>query len=117
MKGLFFQAALLLNLLSLATAAPLFTKVDSETWIFGNKLWNVTQKGKNARPLYYKNKELVGNAQGHYYSSSKSSRFGSYLSLPLQYLLYYRSCVMRLGNYWGLPMMGHFTGVLQSMEI
>lgn len=52
MKGLFFQAALLLNLLSLVIAAPLFTKIDSETKIFGNKLWNVTQKGKNARPVY-----------------------------------------------------------------
>ncbi|KFX98823.1 hypothetical protein O988_04190 [Pseudogymnoascus sp. VKM F-3808] len=73
MKAIFFQAALVLNFLSLVTAAPFFTKVDSETWIFGNELWNVTQKGKNAKPLYYKKKELVGNAQGHYYSSSNTT--------------------------------------------
>lgn len=91
MKGFFVQAVILLNFLSFVTAAPFFTRINSKTWVFGNELWNVTQKGNNAKPLYYKNKELVGKAVGHYYSSSTSLHFKLYLSTSLLELRCYHS--------------------------
>ena len=45
-------------------------KVDNSTWIIGNELWNVTQNRQYATKLYYKEKDRVSNAVGHYVSYS-----------------------------------------------
>jgi rhamnogalacturonan endolyase len=62
------------SLVSLALAAgahakgPFLQKVDDSTHIIGNDLWNVTIGQQYGVKLYYKGKDLVGNAVGHYVS-------------------------------------------------
>ena len=75
----------LLGLAALASstfAAPLeerakqpksfFKEVGNSTWIIGNDVWNVTQNLQYANKLWYKGKDRVGQAVGHYVSYSKS---------------------------------------------
>ncbi|KAH0167113.1 polysaccharide lyase family 4 protein, partial [Aureobasidium melanogenum] len=38
------------------------------TWVIGNDVWNMTQEQTYGSKLYYKDKELVGQAAGHYVS-------------------------------------------------
>ncbi|KAH1316660.1 hypothetical protein LV164_008050 [Aspergillus fumigatus] len=62
------------SLVSLALAAgvhakgPFLQKVDDTTHIIGNDLWNVTIGRQYGVKLYYKGKDLVGDAVGHYVS-------------------------------------------------
>jgi rhamnogalacturonan endolyase len=46
-------------------------QLDSTTWIFGNDVWNLTQGRQYATKLLYKDKDLVGEAVGHYVSYSE----------------------------------------------
>jgi rhamnogalacturonan endolyase len=75
----------LLSLTALASstfAAPLeerakqpksfFKEVGNSTWVIGNDVWNVTQNLQYANKLWYKGKDRVGQAVGHYVSYSKS---------------------------------------------
>ena len=75
----------LLSLAALASstfAAPLeerakqpksfFKEVGNSTWVIGNDVWNVTQNVQYANKLWYKGKDRVGQAVGHYVSYSKS---------------------------------------------
>jgi rhamnogalacturonan endolyase len=75
----------LLGLAALASstfAAPLeerakqpksfFEEVGNSTWVIGNDVWNVTQNLQYANNLWYKGKDRVGQAVGHYVSYSKS---------------------------------------------
>lgn len=68
-------AAALAGLVSNAVAAPakaepFLTQVNNQTWIIGNDVWNMTQGLKYGVKLYYKDRDLVGNAVGHYVSYS-----------------------------------------------
>ncbi|KAF1948784.1 hypothetical protein CC80DRAFT_485640 [Byssothecium circinans] len=44
------------------------TEVGNSTWVLGNGIWNVTQGRQYANKLWYKGKDRVGNAVGHYVS-------------------------------------------------
>ncbi|KAH8712249.1 rhamnogalacturonate lyase-like protein [Phaeosphaeriaceae sp. PMI808] len=65
-----------LGLASLAAAAPhesrkpasFLKEIGNSTWIIGNTIWNVTQHRQYANQLWYKGKDRVGNAVGHYVS-------------------------------------------------
>lgn len=69
-----------LGLAALAAAAPLeerakkpksfFREVGNLTWVIGNDIWNVTQNRQYANQLWYKGKDRVGKAVGHYVSYS-----------------------------------------------
>lgn len=71
-----------LSLSSLSNAAPtassppgdpFLVKIDNETAIIGNDLWNVTVGRQYATELHYSalpGVDLVGNASGHYVSYS-----------------------------------------------
>lgn len=48
-----------------------FQEVGDSTWVIGNDVWNVTQNLQYANKLWYKGKDRVGNAVGHYVSYSK----------------------------------------------
>ncbi|KAL1794330.1 hypothetical protein ACET3X_007751 [Alternaria dauci] len=68
----------ILGLAALAAAAPVeerakkpksfFKDLGNSTWIIGNDIWNVTQNRQYANKLWYKGKDRVGNAVGHYVS-------------------------------------------------
>ena len=72
----------LLGLTALVAAAPLeerakkpksfLKEVGNSTWVLGNEIWNVTQNRQYANKLWYKGKDRVGNAVGHYVSYSMS---------------------------------------------
>ena len=49
-----------------------FKEVGNSTWVIGNDVWNVTQNLQYATKLWYKGKDRVGQAVGHYVSYSKS---------------------------------------------
>ena len=50
-----------------------FKDIGNSTWVIGNDVWNVTQNLQYAKKLWYKGKDRVGQAAGHYVSYSKSS--------------------------------------------
>ncbi|KAJ0162431.1 Rhamnogalacturonate lyase [Colletotrichum tanaceti] len=72
MRRTLFVAALgglVSNALAAPTQAePFLTQIDTQTWIIGNDVWNMTQGPKYGVKLNYKNRDLVGNAVGHYVS-------------------------------------------------
>jgi len=69
-----------LGLAALAAAAPVeerakkpksfLKELGNSTWIIGNEIWNVTQNRQYADKLWYKGKDRVGDAVGHYVSYS-----------------------------------------------
>lgn len=52
---------------------PFLIKVNNETAIIGNDLWNATIGRQYGTKLMYKGVDLVGNAVGHYVSYSQLS--------------------------------------------
>lgn len=48
-----------------------FKEVGNSTWVIGNDVWNVTQNLQYANKLWYKGKDRVGQAVGHYVSYSE----------------------------------------------
>jgi len=64
----------------LAAASPVeqlkpksfFKALGNSTWVIGNDVWNVTQNRQYADKLWYKGKDRVGKAVGHYVSYSTS---------------------------------------------
>lgn len=70
----------LFGLAALVAAAPVeerakkpksfFQEMGNQTWVLGNEIWNVTQGPKYATKLWYKEKDRVGKAVGHYVSYS-----------------------------------------------
>jgi rhamnogalacturonan endolyase len=78
MTGLFSYAILLLaGALTTAhpveerAAGPFLSQVDNETWVIGNEMWNLTQQRTYGVKLFYKGRDLVSDAVGHYVSYSK----------------------------------------------
>lgn len=77
-----FKFVALAALASSIIAAPLeerakqpksfFKEVGNSTWVIGNDVWNVTQNIQYANKLWYKGKDRVGKAVGHYVSYSRS---------------------------------------------
>ena len=76
-----FKLLSLAALASATLAAPLeerakqpksfFKEIGNSTWVIGNDVWNVTQNLQYANKLWYKGKDRVGRAVGHYVSYSK----------------------------------------------
>ncbi|KAF2134928.1 polysaccharide lyase family 4 protein [Dothidotthia symphoricarpi CBS 119687] len=68
----------LFGLAALAAAVPLEERAQkpksflqmtgNQTWILGNEIWNVTQGAQYGTKLWYKGKDRVGVAAGHYVS-------------------------------------------------
>lgn len=54
-------------------ASPFLKQLNGTTWIIGNDLWNMTQNEKYGTKLWYKGRDLVDEAVGHYVSYSESS--------------------------------------------
>jgi rhamnogalacturonan endolyase len=77
-----------LTFAALAVAAPFeerakmpksFLKdLGNSTWVLGNEIWNVTQNRQYANKLWYKGKDRVGNAVGHYVSYSREHPSNSF---------------------------------------
>ena len=67
-----FLATVAASLASVAAAAtgPFLTAVDNQTWIIGNDVWNMTQGPIYGVELFYKERDCVGGAVGHYVSYS-----------------------------------------------
>ncbi|KAF4554611.1 putative polysaccharide lyase family 4 protein 2 [Elsinoe fawcettii] len=55
-------------LLTPALASPFLKQLNGTTWIIGNDLWNMTQNEKYGTKLWYKGRDLVDEAVGHYVS-------------------------------------------------
>lgn len=52
-----------------AASGPFLTQIDTQTWVFGNDFWNVTEGPNYATKLYstiVPGQDLVGTAYGHY---------------------------------------------------
>jgi rhamnogalacturonan endolyase len=72
---------MLLNIVAVLVAAahqvaakgPFLLSLGPSQHVIGNDLWNVTIGSKYGTKLFYKNRDLVGNAVGHYVSYSMSS--------------------------------------------
>jgi rhamnogalacturonan endolyase len=67
----------LLGIATVVVAAPsanlkqpksFLKELGNSTWILGNEIWNVTQNRQYADQLWYKGKDRVGDAVGHYVS-------------------------------------------------
>jgi rhamnogalacturonan endolyase len=65
-------ARTILALLTGPETGPFLKEVSHTTWIIGNDVWNVTQGRTYATKLWYKDRDCVGSAVGHYVSYSKS---------------------------------------------
>jgi len=82
-----------LGLAALVAAAPLedrakkpksfLKELGNSTWVIGNEIWNVTQNRQYANKLWYKGKDRVGDAVGHYVSYSAHSKFNCEMSCRL----------------------------------
>lgn len=53
-----------------ASPKSFLTELGNSTWVIGNSIWNVTQGRQYATKLWYKGKDRVGAAVGHYVSYS-----------------------------------------------
>ncbi|KAJ1548955.1 hypothetical protein HK405_012384 [Cladochytrium tenue] len=47
-------------------AQPFLTQISSNSWVLGNDLWNATIGPTYGKPIYFNNREIVGEAVGHY---------------------------------------------------
>ncbi|KAH6715751.1 polysaccharide lyase family 4, domain III-domain-containing protein [Leptodontidium sp. MPI-SDFR-AT-0119] len=64
-------AATFLGIIRLASAAgPFFTSITATQHVLGNDIWNITVGTRYGTRLYYKGRDLVGKAAGHYVSHS-----------------------------------------------
>lgn len=63
----------------LCAAAGPFLQTLNGSWVIGNDLWNITQGAVYGKPAYYKGKDIIGEAVGHYvgYSITPLSSFTS----------------------------------------
>jgi rhamnogalacturonan endolyase len=52
---------------------PFFQEINATTHVIGNDLWNITIGRQYGVKLFYKNKDIVGPAVGHYVSYSMFS--------------------------------------------
>ncbi|KAL1645809.1 hypothetical protein SLS58_003693 [Diplodia intermedia] len=50
----------------LCAAAGPFLQTLNGSWVIGNDLWNITQGSVYGKPAYYKGKDIIGEAVGHY---------------------------------------------------
>lgn len=60
------------GIVSERATGPFFTKLDDETWVIGNEVWNMTQQVTYGVKLYYHDHDCVGDAVGHYVSFGMS---------------------------------------------
>jgi hypothetical protein len=52
-------------------SGPFYLKISDTQHVIGNDLWNITIGPMYGTKLFYKKKDIVGNAVGHYVSYSK----------------------------------------------
>lgn len=57
-----------------SATGPFFLSLNSTTHVIGNDLWNITIGPTYGTKLFYKNKDIVGKAVGHYVSYSMSTK-------------------------------------------
>ncbi|GME55056.1 putative rhamnogalacturonate lyase protein [Neofusicoccum parvum] len=62
-----------------AAAGPFLQSLEDGSWVIGNDLWNITQGSVYGKQLYYKDKDLIGDAVGHYvgYNGENNLNFTS----------------------------------------
>lgn len=60
-----------------AASTPFFIKLSDTEHVIGNHIWNITIGPTYGTKLFYKNKDIVGNASGHYLSYSISQADGA----------------------------------------
>lgn len=66
-----FSVIYLVAIKSVSTVGPFFLELSTTEHVIGNGIWNITIGPTYGTKLFYKNKEIVGDAQGHYLSYSK----------------------------------------------
>jgi hypothetical protein len=64
---------------SQAYGQPFLSRIDNQTHVIGNDIWNLTIGAHFGTKLWYKGFDLVGNASGHYVSYSEFG-FGCHTS-------------------------------------
>ena len=55
-------------------ARPFFLELSTTEHVIGNDIWNITIGPTYGTKLFYKNKDIVRGAQGHYLSYSEFLR-------------------------------------------
>ncbi|TKX21756.1 rhamnogalacturonan lyase B-like protein 3 [Elsinoe australis] len=67
-------------------ASPFLQQLNGTTWIIGNDLWNMTQNEKYGTKLWYKGRDLVDEAVGHYvsYNGAKNDLAWTSAQIALQ---------------------------------
>lgn len=71
-RTVLFFALSLGQFVSTATAfSPFFQQVSDAQWVIGNDVWNITISSTYGKKLFYKEKDLIGDAVGYYASTSK----------------------------------------------
>lgn len=72
---MFFPRSVLFFALGVVRSAdafsPFFQQVDDAQWVIGNDVWNITIGSTYGKKLFYKERDLIGDAVGHYASTSK----------------------------------------------
>ncbi|KAE9362659.1 polysaccharide lyase family 4 protein [Stipitochalara longipes BDJ] len=63
----------LIGIKGISAAGPFFLKVNPIEHVIGNDIWNITIGPTYGTKLFYKNKDIVGDAQGHYLSYNGGS--------------------------------------------
>lgn len=58
-------------------SGPFYLKINDTQHVIGNDLWNITIGPIYGTKLFYKQKDIVGNAVGHYVSYSLPPNFPS----------------------------------------
>lgn len=73
-----------------AAAGPFFQTLNG-SWVIGNDLWNITQGRVYGKPAYYKGRDIIGEAVGHYVGYSAAPPFLAHSS---------RTVVTDIWNRW-----------------
>jgi rhamnogalacturonan endolyase len=74
MRGCNFGSLLALAALVAPAIAvdPFFVQLGAQSWLIGNEIWNLTQGPTYGVKLWYKGRDCVGRASGHYASACTS---------------------------------------------
>ena len=67
-----------------AAKEPFLEQIGARTWVIGNDVWNMTQGRTYGVKLWYKGRDCVGDAVGHYVSYSKLPPLSPAPSPPLR---------------------------------
>ncbi|EOD52565.1 putative rhamnogalacturonate lyase protein [Neofusicoccum parvum UCRNP2] len=68
-----------------AASGPFLKQLNGTTWIVGNDHWNMTQNEKYGTKLYWRGKDLVDEAVGHYVSYNGAANDLAWTSAEIFY--------------------------------